>query len=98
MGVRNCSRPLLLGDDPLERIGDLYRPKCLINLPLSPSHAFFAANDRSVTEKIERLTDRRVVDATNISTISTAKKFVYGNAEPSFVEQYLLRKLESPPP
>ncbi|WP_352860106.1 DUF4238 domain-containing protein [Mesorhizobium sp. M1163] len=89
--VSNSSRPLMLGDDPLERIGDLYRPKCLINLPISPGHAFFATNARSIAENIAKMPDRRVVDATNISTISTAKKFVYGDAEPSFVDRYLTR-------
>lgn len=90
--VGNSSRPLMLGDDPLERIGDLYRPKCLINLPLSPSHAFFATDSQSIAEHIQQLTDRQVVDGTNISTISTAKKFVYGNADSRFVDRYLLTK------
>jgi len=89
--LRYSSRPLMLGDDPLERIGNLYRPKCMINLPLSPGHVFFSTDDRPIATHIEALPERRVVDATNISTISTAKKFVYGSADANFVDRYLLR-------
>ena len=89
--VSESSRPLLIGDDPFERIGDLYKPRCLISIPLTPTHAFFGTDASDVVEHISQMTDGAVVNASNVSTVSTAKRFSYGEAERAFVDRYLLR-------
>jgi hypothetical protein len=89
--VSKSSRALLVGDDPLERIGDLYKPRCLISIPLTPTHVFFGTDAPEVAKRIHEMSDREVVNASNISTLSTAKRFAFGEAERPFVDRYLLR-------
>ena|SRR6202022_1882024 len=89
--VSGSSRPLLIGDDPFERIGDLYKPRCLISIPLTPTHVFFGTDAQDVVERISKMSDRAVVNASNVSTLSTAKRFAYGEAERTFIDRYLLR-------
>lgn len=89
--VSNSNRALLIGDDPFERIGDLYKPRCLISIPLTPTHVFFGTDAPEVAQRIEQMSDRAVVNASNVSTLSTAKRFAYGEAERSFIDRYLLR-------
>jgi hypothetical protein len=89
--VSESSRPLLIGDDPFERIGDLYKPRCLISIPLTPTHVFFGTDAPDVVEHINKMSDRAVVNASNVSTVSTAKRFAYGEAERTFMDRYLLR-------
>jgi hypothetical protein len=95
--VSKSNRPLLIGDDPFERIGDLYKPRCLISIPLTPTHVFFGTDAPEVAQRIEQMSDRAVVNASNISTLSTAKRFAYGEAERSFVDRYLLRRESAGP-
>jgi Protein of unknown function (DUF4238) len=89
--VSRSSRPLLIGDDPFEPIGDLYKPRCLISIPLTPTHVFFGTDASDVVAYISQMTDRAVVNASNVSTVSTAKRFAYGEAERTFIDRYLLR-------
>jgi hypothetical protein len=94
--VSRSSRPLLIGDDPFERIGDLHKSRCLISIPLTPRHVFFGTDAADVVKRIEQMSDRAVVNASNVSTVSTAKRFAYGNAERSFIDRYLLRNKRTP--
>ncbi|MDN8716013.1 hypothetical protein Q0M92_14215, partial [Staphylococcus aureus] len=64
-------------------------PRTLISIPLSPSHVFFGSDAPNIISHISSLPARDVVRASNISTLTTAKKFAYGSAEPNFVEQHL---------
>ncbi|MGL4961467.1 MAG: DUF4238 domain-containing protein [Inquilinus sp.] len=89
--VSSALRPLLLGDDPFERIGGLFEPRTLISIPLSPTHVFFGTDARDVAEGIRRRPADEIADASNISTLTTAKKFAYGKAERAFVDRHLLR-------
>ena len=87
--VSAAPRRLLLGDNPFERVGDLYKPRTLISIPLSPTHVFFGSDAPDIVEHLAKLSAREVVKASNVSTLTTAKKFVYGDAEREFIEQYL---------
>ncbi|MGL4090698.1 DUF4238 domain-containing protein [Agrobacterium cavarae] len=87
--VSAAPRRLLLGDNPFERVGDLYKPRTLISIPLSPTHVFFGSDAPDIVEHLAKLPAREVVKASNVSTLSTARKFVYGDAERGFIEQYL---------
>jgi hypothetical protein len=89
--VSECNRLLLIGDDPFELIGDLYKPRCLISIPLTPTHVFFGTDATEVEEHICKMSNRAVVNASNVSTVSTAKRFAYGEAEHSFIDRYLFR-------
>lgn len=87
--VSASTRRLLLGDNPFERVGDLYQPRTLISIPLSPTHVFFGSDASEIVEHLANLPAREVVKANNVSTLSTARKFVYGDAEREFIEQHL---------
>lgn len=89
--VSAAPRQLLLGDNPFERIGDLYKPRTLICLPLSPTHVFFGSDALDIIENLKTLPPRAVIRASNISTLTTAKRFVYGNAEREFIDKYFPR-------
>lgn len=90
--VGGSSRSLLIGDEPFGRVGDLYQSNCLVRIPLSPGRAFFATNSRRIAESIKAMSDRKVVNASNITSVSSAKKFVYGEAEETFIDRYLLKE------
>jgi hypothetical protein len=87
--VSSAPRRLLLGDNPFERVGDLYKPRTLISIPLSPTHVFFGSDAQDIIEHVEKLPAWEVVRASNVSALSTAKKFVYGDAEREFIDQHL---------
>ncbi|MCX5480196.1 DUF4238 domain-containing protein [Kaistia geumhonensis] len=89
--VSAASRRLLLGDDPFERVGDLYGPRTAISIPLSPTRLFIASNAPDIIDHFEKMPARTVVKANNQSSLINAKQFVYGEAERAFVDQYLLR-------
>lgn len=89
--VSSASRRLLLGDNPFERIGDLYKPRTLISIPLSPTHVFFGSDALDIIDHLVTLSAREIVKASNVSTLNTSKKFVYGDAERQFIEQHLPR-------
>ena len=86
--VSDASTKLLIGDNPFERIGDLYKPRTLISIPLSPTHVFFASDARDILSKLKAATAKEVVRASNVSTLTTAMKFAYGDAEPQFVDRH----------
>lgn len=86
----SSSRRLLLGDDPFNRVNDLYQARTLVAVPLSPTHAFFGTAAPDIQDNVLCKPPREVVRSMNIETLTTAKQFAYGEAERSFVEQYLL--------
>jgi hypothetical protein len=85
--VAQSNRPLLIGDAPFERIGSLYQPRTLISIPLTPAHVFFGTDAADVVNRITAWTDRQVVNSSNVSSVSTAKRYVYGEAESRFIER-----------
>jgi hypothetical protein len=87
--VSASQRRLLLGDNPFERVGDLYKPRTLISIPLSPTHVFFGSDALDIIDHLANLPAREVVKASNVSTLTTARKFVYGDAERAFIDQHL---------
>jgi hypothetical protein len=89
--VSSASRLLLLGDDPFERFGDLFKAGTVISIPLSPTHVFFATDAQDVAVGVLRRPARKIVVERNVWTLNNAKKFTYGEAECSFVDRYLLR-------
>jgi hypothetical protein len=89
--VSLSSNKLMIGDNPLGREGDLFSPKSLISIPLSPTHIFFGSNSTAVIENIKGKASKELVKLNNIQSLATTKKFAYGAAESSFVDRYLLR-------
>ncbi|NKX75612.1 DUF4238 domain-containing protein [Tritonibacter mobilis] len=92
--VGSASRRLLLGDNPFERVGDLFRSRTTISLPLTPTHLFIASDAGDIIDHFARMPARDVVKANNQSSLINARKFVYGEAERSFIDRYLLRSVE----
>ncbi|PCJ69144.1 MAG: hypothetical protein COA62_10905 [Rhodobiaceae bacterium] len=88
--ISKASRSLLIGDNPFQRVGGLYHPSVLISLPLSPKHLFLATHDQQMAALVGNKPDRDIVRASNISTLTTAKQFAYGDAETAFVDKYFL--------
>ena len=89
--VSATSRRLLLGDNPFERVGDLYKPRTLISIPPSPTHVFFGSDAPDIIEHLIKMPVREVTRASNVSNLTTARKFVYGDAERTFIDQHLQR-------
>lgn len=92
--VRDLStgpRRLLLGDNPFQRVGDLYKPRTLISIPLSTTHIFLASDAIDIVQHFDRIPAKDLVKASNQSTLISAKRFVYGDAERDFIERYLPR-------
>lgn len=89
--VSSASRRLLLGDNPFERVGDLYKPRTTISLPLSPTRLFIASDATDIVEHFARMPARDLVKANNQSSLINAKKFTFGEAERAFIDRYLLR-------
>lgn len=88
--VGSSSRKLLLGDDPFCRVNDLYKPRTLIAMPLSPTHVFFGTDAGDIVQNVMRAkSSREIVNGMNIETLQKAKQFVYGDAERSFIDKYL---------
>lgn len=89
--VSTGPRRLLLGDNPFERVGDLYKSRTIISIPLSPTHLFIASDAPDIIDHFARMPARDVVKANNQSSLMNAQRFVYGEAQHKFVDEYLLR-------
>ncbi|WP_421700330.1 DUF4238 domain-containing protein [Ancylobacter sp.] len=89
--VSTGPRRLLLGDNPFERVGDLYKSRTTISMPLSPTHLFIASDAPDILEHFARMPACDVVKANNQSSLINAKKFVYGDEERDFIDAYLRR-------
>lgn len=87
--VSTGPRRLLLGDNPFERVGDLYKSRTTISIPLSPTHLFIASDAPEIIDHFARMPARDVVKANNQSSLINAKRFVYGEAERDFIDAYL---------
>ena len=87
--VSNASNKLLLGDNPFHRVGGLYKTRTLISMPISPTHLFLASDAADIIRHFDETASRDIVTLRNQDTLTSAKKFVYGNAERSFLEKYL---------
>lgn len=87
--VSTGPRRLLLGDNPFERVGDLYKSRTAISIPLSPTHLFIASDAPDILDHFARMPARDVVKANNQSSLINAKRFVYGEAGRDFIERYL---------
>lgn len=80
----------MIGDDPFGRVGDLFKPRTLISIPLSPRHAFFGTDAADIIGRISTMRSDDLVAASNVTTLRSAKRFAYGDADPNFIDQYLL--------
>ncbi|UXN62931.1 DUF4238 domain-containing protein [Phyllobacterium sp. A18/5-2] len=88
--VTAASRRLLLGDDPFCRVNDLYNPRTLIAMPLSPTRVFFGTDAGDIVRSVMTTnTPREIVHRMNVETLRKTRRFVYGDAERSFIEKYL---------
>lgn len=86
--VSMSSRSLLLGDVPYQEVRPLYEPGTLISLPLSPTHIFLASDTEETIKHFIEMSPRELVKRSNISALTTAKRFVYGDAEKTFVDEH----------
>lgn len=89
--VSRAPRRLMLGDNPFLRVGDLYKPRTVISIPLSPTHIFFGSDALDIVEHFAALPARELVKRCNIDVLTTAQKFAYGEAEREFVDRHLLK-------
>ncbi|MER9853749.1 MULTISPECIES: DUF4238 domain-containing protein [unclassified Mesorhizobium] len=92
--VSNSKLPLMIGDDPLGRTGNLYEADCLVTLPLSPNHVFLATDSPRVINAINRRHDQQLVELVNQQSLSDAKQFAYGDADLNMVDQWLITALK----
>lgn len=75
--LNSLSGSLILSDRPLIRIHGYDRPGGAWLIPLSPSAAFIACNDKSNLTRLMRLSDERFVKELNRSSVGQAERFVF---------------------
>lgn len=92
-GVSRANVRLLTSDRPLWVSTGLMKPNCLIALPLSPNVIFFASRNPNLRTALNRKGLNRLVRRCNESLVSQAVRFVYGLAEPAFIDRRLRKKL-----
>ena len=79
MDLSTANVRLLTSDRPLWVSTGLKKPNCLLVMPLSPTHVFFASRNRDFEAAIRNEGANRVVRRCNESLTSQADKFVYGH-------------------
>lgn len=89
--VSTANSRLMIGDDPFRRVGDFFKPRTLISIPLSPTQAFFGTDAPDIVQHILRLAPRELIKASNIEELRAAKRFAYGEGERTFIDNHLLR-------
>lgn len=80
---------LLIGDHPLILSGS-FETRFLLALPLSPRRMFLAFNDNRTFENIKSFDDTGFVRMANVSTVSSAERYVYA---PNAIQEPLIKKL-----
>lgn len=92
LDVSRSINQLLLGDSGLMIVGDFWKGPLLIAVPLSPTGLFFATDSPDYLRTIRDQPRRDVVHRANVGTLCQCQKFVFGNAEHSFVDRFFLRQ------
>lgn len=92
--LSNSTKPLLLSDRPCVFTSGLDSENCVIALPLTPKHAFFAFREGSKAQThLLRCTPSTLASNLNISVVRQAKCRAYfqnaSDAPDSFFERYL---------
>ncbi len=87
--VSRASVRLLTSDRPLWVSAGLMKPNCLLALSLSPNIIFFASRNRDLGIALNHQGPNRLVRRCNESLASQAVRFVYGRAEPAFIDRCL---------
>jgi hypothetical protein len=89
-GVRSfawTTHTVLTSDMPLMLLAPLRADNCLIALPLSPRHVFFAARRPDIVARIKRKIPSELVRLTNETIVENARLFVVGNSALRFVQR-----------
>lgn len=89
--VSGANVQLLTSDRPLWVSTGLMKPNCLLALPLSPTHIFFASRNGDLQTALHRVGTNRLARRCNESIASQAARFVYGRAEAAFIDRRLGR-------
>jgi hypothetical protein len=79
------STPLLTSDVPFLVLGGLYDPTCMLTLPLSPRHAFFASRQRNAIDDALNASAGPLARAINDQIVEGARRFVVGECKERFV-------------
>ncbi len=87
--VSRASVRLLTSDRPLWVSAGLMKPNCLLALSVSPNIIFFASRNRDLGIALNHQGPNRLVRRCNESLASQAVRFVYGRAEPAFIDRCL---------
>jgi len=87
--VSGANVQLLTSDRPLWVSTGLMKPNCLLALPLSPTHIFFASRNRDLQAALHREGANRLARRCNESLATQAARFVYGKAEAAFIDRRL---------
>jgi hypothetical protein len=93
--VSKSTHRLIIGDNPLIVTMAMSEEKCLIALPISPSHIFFASRMSSYWEAIKKMSFNQLVNIMNDEMVGVARKEVYATdgSHKRFVENRLFRPI-----
>jgi hypothetical protein len=80
VNISQVPRRLLTSDRPFAT-ADLLKKEGVLYLPLSPTHLFFATNDRSSADRLRHVRPADLVQQVNAITVGRARRYVYAHDE-----------------
>lgn len=84
---QDTTHTLLTSDAPLLLLAPLRADNCLIVLPLSPRHVFFAARRPDIVGRLKRAVPSDLVRRTNETIVTSARSFIVGDCDIRFVRR-----------
>lgn len=87
--LEDAGHQVLTCDKPLVVHSGLYDSKSLLALPLSPTHAFFAAHDEATLNNVARARATKLVSLLNSDVAKQAMRLIVGDAEHRFIQRHL---------
>jgi Protein of unknown function (DUF4238) len=97
VNFENSSKPLLTSDRPCIYTEGLHKPDCVIALPLSPRHAFFAFRSKSRAQiALMNAPTSKLAAKLNETVVGQAVTSVYCQSPGDAPDVFFLRRLLPP--
>jgi hypothetical protein len=86
------ARRLVTSDRPIYYSQGLLHENCLIMLPLSPRHVFFATKNERIVSSLKNSNHHKLIGHCNESIVSQADRFIYGKINRNFIENWMRKR------
>ncbi len=97
--IEKSSKALLSSDRPCVFTSGLDKPDCIVALPLSPRHAFFAFRSGSkAQERLMAASVNELVRSLNDSVVAQARERVYAKSSEDAPDSFLIKRLSRTEP